>query len=225
MSEYVLRPAIDGARGPIVYVPGVGGRTSFIAQWQHPESPVAAAIWKTPGRSTPVVQRGGELARALAEQGADEVMLVGHSLGALIAFEAAVRSPGRFRALVLLAQYPPHAMRRYSHEGRESLSALADLEAAVPSELAQAAGFLEAMREVWLNDYKAAAEYEPSARTDVRIVAVGAAQDKLSCDLETLAQWDRYGTRIQVAMMPGGHNFVETLTGDEFREMIYAFVS
>jgi pyochelin biosynthetic protein PchC len=225
MPEYILRPAITGTRGPVVYVPGIGGRAGFVTQWQQFESPVAAAIWNMPGRSASLTERGNELARALREQSTEDVLLVGHSLGALIAFEAAVRSPQQLRALVLLAQYPPHAMRRHRDDGWEPLSMLADLEASVPRELAQAPGFLDAMREQWLNDYKAAEEYVPSARADVQLVAIGATQDKLSCDPTVLAEWSRYGTRIHVTLVPGGHNFVETLTGDEFRRLIYKFIS
>lgn len=223
MAQYALRPATFGVPEPVIYIPGVGGRWNVVTRWAVDgcTRPVSAAVRKQPIDPLSIAERGAELAAALREQDGQNTILVGHSLGALIAFEAAIRLPGCVKALVALAQYPPHAMTRYSQRDLEELSVLTELEAAVPADLAQAPDFLEVMREVWREDYRAAEEYEANDRVSVPIVSIGAANDPKSSDLGILGEWDRYcDDKVNATVVPGRHNFVEALSGREFSSLL-----
>jgi surfactin synthase thioesterase subunit len=221
MAEYAVRPDIP-ARGAVVYVPGVGGRTAVVQNWARPGGrPVAAAIWKRPAEPGTVVERGRELVAALREKNVEEVLLVGHSLGALIAFEAAVAAPELAVRLVLAAQYPPHVMRRYSQRELEELAVLDELAASMPAELAGSAEFRALMRDVWKKEYRMIEEYQASGRTAVPISVIGAEGDVSSRDFDRLKQWAEHASGpVSTHLVAGAHNFVELLSGDDFEHLL-----
>jgi surfactin synthase thioesterase subunit len=222
MAGYALRPDVP-ARGAVVYVAGIGGRTNFVRDWLCPDAsrPVCAAVWKRPGEPGSLPGRGRELVAALCEQQVEDVVLLGHSMGALVAFEAAVYAPELVTALVMVAQYPPHAMRRYSQSELETNSVLADLAAALPPELASSREFVDVMRGVWKGEYRMIDEYQVSGPAKMPITVVGATGDSSSCDAGILREWDRYSTgAVTVLTVPGQHDFIEELSAAGLRNLL-----
>ncbi|TCO61182.1 alpha/beta fold hydrolase [Actinocrispum wychmicini] len=219
-ARYVLRPEVP-PHGAVVYVAGVGGRTNVVRNWRSSGWHVSAAVWTRPTEPGSVRMRGRKLAETLCGHQVSQVVLLGHSLGALIAYEAAAHAPELVSSLVLAAQYPPHAMNRCSQRDLERTSVLADLTASVPAELAQSAEFLALMRDVWKKEYRMIEEYEASEPTTVPMAVVGAAEDSSSCDEGILREWDRYTTgEVTTRVVPGEHTFVELLSAAGVRDLL-----
>jgi len=105
-----LAYASFGSGPTVVFVHGLGSRPGHwlrVARWTaehhqvvlvdlpgHGASPMA--------RSLTVRSAGWALANALEHVSNDPVILVGHSIGGLVAAEAALQNPGRVRGLVLV---------------------------------------------------------------------------------------------------------------------------
>lgn len=221
-AGYALRPHVP-PRGAVVYVAGIGGRTNFVRNWLSPDAgrPVSAAVWKRPTEPGSLPGRGRELVAALCEQQVEEVVLLGHSMGALVAFEAAVHAPELVTALVMAAQYPPHAMRRYSQSELETNSVLADVAVVLPPELASSREFIAVMRGVWKGEYRMIDEYQVSGPAKVPITVIGATEDSSSCDAGILREWDRYSTgEVTIRTISGQHDFVEKLSASGLRKLL-----
>jgi len=115
MSRRVSRPAYAfGGSGPrtVLFLHGIGGnRDSFIDQLPRLTRDWRALSWDMPGYGISPAIEPPLTFEALAEsvitvldaEGADGAVLVGHSLGGMIAQETAARFPQRVAGLVLFA--------------------------------------------------------------------------------------------------------------------------
>ncbi|GAA1675109.1 alpha/beta fold hydrolase [Nonomuraea maheshkhaliensis] len=224
-ANYVVSPPLDDDGG-VVFVPGLGGRTKFVDRWNEPglEPVVRRAVWSEPMNVPSVDSRGAALASLVDRSGVADVVLVGHSMGALVCLEAAARLDGRVRGVVVMCQYPPH---------RTPVSPLAELpdralaaELDAPPHIADTAALAEYAR-LWRSEYRLLNRYlesDPRPTLNAPIVAVGAKDDASSWSSESLDEWHSYTTRwLSVHMVAGGHQMVEELPSETLREWLSAF--
>ncbi|MEV0161696.1 thioesterase II family protein [Nonomuraea fuscirosea] len=224
-ANYVVSPPLDGG-GAVVFVPGLGGRTKFVDRWNEPgRGPVIRrAVWSEPMNVPAVDERGAALASLIDRADASDVVLVGHSMGALVCLEAAGRLDRRVRGVVVMCQYPPH---------RTPVSPLAELpdgalaaELDAPPHIADTAALPEYAR-LWRSEYRLLNRYlesYPRPMVNAPIVAVGAKDDASSWSSENLDEWHSYTTeRLSVHMVAGGHQMVEELPSETLREWLSTF--
>ncbi|MFI6291269.1 thioesterase II family protein [Nonomuraea sp. NPDC050790] len=221
-ANYTVYPALDG--GPaVVFVPGLGGRTKFVDQWNEAgqEPVIRRATWSEPMSVPAVDERGAALAALIDGSGAGEVVLVGHSMGGLVCLEAGRHLERRLRGVVVMCQYPPH---------RTPLSPLAELpdralaeEIEAPRHIADTAALPEYAR-LWRSEYHLLNRYleaDPRPVLQAPIIAVGAKDDASSWDAACLEDWGRYTTEgATVHLVEGGHQMVEDLDPATLREWI-----
>ncbi|NUT10495.1 MAG: alpha/beta fold hydrolase [Nonomuraea sp.] len=221
-ANYVVSPAFDTSDA-VVFVPGLGGRTKFVDRWNEPGlSPVIRrANWSEPMRVPSVDERGAALASLIEAADVAGVVLVGHSMGALVCLEAGRRLGGRLRGVVVMCQYPPH---------RTPLSPLAQLpdralaeEIEAPPHIVGTAALADYAR-LWRSEYHLLNRYlesDPRPVLDAPIVAVGARDDASSWNAECLGDWSRYTTgRLSVHLVDGGHQVVEEVAAATLRGWI-----
>jgi len=217
VTAYVLRPAPVAPSGAVVFIPGLGNRTSMVPGWKDAGLPVTALVRRRPQDDLDLTERGAEIARLIADAGLDEVTLLGHSLGGLVAFETARHLADRVARVVVVAQYPPHVMHRYTDEEIEA-SALPELEAGLAPELREVPDFVDVARSIWRSDLRAVARYRTDATISVPLRAVGARSDGKSREGPLLAEWARYTERpVETVVVDGGHNDIETLSASGLR--------
>lgn len=221
-ANYIVSPALDG--GPaVIFVPGLGGRTKFVDQWNEPgRLPVIRrANWSEPMSVPSVDERGAALASLITTSGATDVVLVGHSMGGLVCLEAAKHLERQLRGTVIMCQYPPH---------RTPLSPLAELpdralaeEIEAPRHIMDTAALPEYAR-LWRSEYHLLNRYleaDPRPMLHTPIIAVGATGDASSWDTECLNDWNQYTTdEVSVQMVEGGHQMVERLDPETLREWV-----
>lgn len=103
------------ARPSIVFLHGIGGRASGWAAIQQAcaEAGYASLAWDMPGYGdSPLLDPctfdglADALAALMDAQGLSKAVLVGHSLGGMVALQMWARHPGRVAALVLAASSP-----------------------------------------------------------------------------------------------------------------------
>jgi len=110
-------PAFDqrGAAGPVMlFLHGMGGdRRHFAAQLDHFAPRYRAVAWDAPGfgESRPwddlsFAAMADATGALLDRLGADDAVVVGHSMGGMVALEMAARCPERLQALVLSGTSP-----------------------------------------------------------------------------------------------------------------------
>ncbi|GHD23731.1 hypothetical protein GCM10010335_06580 [Streptomyces galbus] len=105
---------------PVVLVPGLGAPGYLLRTLERCARSGPARLLDVPGYRDPAGPVCGEtlgaladtVARWLADVPGGPVVLAGHSTGAQVALHAAARSPGRVRALVLMAPTFPPPLRR-----------------------------------------------------------------------------------------------------------------
>jgi pimeloyl-ACP methyl ester carboxylesterase len=112
---HCVKMGAPGTGVPLVFLHGIGGRASGWAPVQHACAEVghASLAWDMPGYGdsptiTPYDFDGlaDALATLLDAQGLQKAVLVGHSLGGMVALQMWARHPGRVAGLVLAASSP-----------------------------------------------------------------------------------------------------------------------
>jgi surfactin synthase thioesterase subunit len=220
---YVVSPALDGSDS-VVFVPGLGGRTRFVADWNAPgrELIIRRATWNRPMNLPPIDERGASLAALLARSGSPGVVLVGHSMGGLVCLEAAKHLREQLRGIVIMCQNPPH---------RTPLSALVDLpdleladQLGVPPHVMNNASVLGQYADLWRTEYRLLNRYlesDPRPVLNAPMVAVGATDDPSSNNLHLLEAWQKYTTdRLSVHLVDGGHQMVEQLPPESVHQWV-----
>ncbi|HKN97418.1 MAG TPA: alpha/beta fold hydrolase [Pseudonocardiaceae bacterium] len=208
MRLFCLPPAGGSGRALAAALSGVADTVPL-------ELPGRGARWQEqPYRSwdEATTDLAGRLARAVA--GGGEYALLGHSLGAVLAYEIAHRLRARPPAvLVVVARNPPHrppertALHDEGASDRELFDAVVALGGASP----RAAGpltyrtFLPVLRA----DLRLAAGYRPSPPPVAsRLVVLYAGQDALT-SAESMPGWADYTTGcVHLHEVPGDHFFV-----------------
>jgi surfactin synthase thioesterase subunit len=221
---YIVSPALNGDDA-VLFVPGLGGRTRFVADWNAPgwEPVIRRATWNQPMNLPPLDERGSSLASLLARSGSPRVVLVGHSMGGLVCLEAARRIGSQLRGIVVMCQNPPH---------RTPLSKLVDLPdlelaeqiGGVPSHVLDNAAALSEYARLWRSEYRLLNRYlesDPRPVLNAPMVAVGATDDPSSNNAQFLEDWQEYTTgRLAVHMIDGGHQMVEQLSAESVHEWV-----
>lgn len=97
-----LEPITEGSRAPVVIVPGFCGRPrSFrrmrdrIAMAGHP-----VFVFESGWQMGSIPRKSRELSELLSRHGLEEVIVVGHSMGGLIAAEAMIRGENRIKRMI-----------------------------------------------------------------------------------------------------------------------------
>ncbi|WP_020497355.1 thioesterase II family protein [Sciscionella marina] len=217
------RRAQDGPR--LVCFPHAGGSASFFfplskAFAERETGPAEVLAVQYPGRqdrrSEPFVETIEQLADRIAEAltGVDgqPLVLFGHSMGATLAFEVALRMPGRVTAVVVSGRAAPSVQRPGEKHllGDEQLirevRALAGTDAALFGDDELVRMVLPAIR----SDYRAIETYRPplGAALEVPIIALTGTEDPRVTEDE-VAAWERHSIdRFELHRFRGGHFYL-----------------
>lgn len=225
-AGYIVSPALDGGDA-VIFVPGLGGRTKFVDRWNAPgwKPVIRRATWNQPLNLPPIDERGTSLASALTRAGSSNVILVGHSMGGLVCLEAARHLGQQLCGIVLMCQNPPH------RTPLSELPNLPDQELAeqldVPRHIVDHAPTLSEYARLWRSEYRLLNRYleaRPHPVLNVPMIAVGAADDPSSNNLQFLEGWNEYTTkRLSVQLIDGGHQMVEQLSPESLYEWVGEF--
>lgn len=206
----------------VLYLPGVGG-TARGARWT---GSVRIATVVTAARR-PVIDprnepslraRAHSIAESLVANGMpDRVVVIGHSLGAVVGFEVA-RALERWRSgaverLVVTGQVAPHHLPRTGPAGLTGAAVLRRMTGAdaPPVELAGAPEAVQALVPQWQAEYGALDRYEcaadPEFSADVEVWT--GHQDQSTADDDAVRAWARCtaGTTA-FRRFEGGHDFL-----------------
>ncbi|WP_344448702.1 thioesterase II family protein [Actinocorallia aurantiaca] len=206
----------------LVCFPHAGGGPHLFRTWpSHLPEDVEVLAVCYPGRqdrlSEPGIDRMEPLAdlisRALSERADVPLALFGHSMGALVAYEVAVRLPGDAVSALLVSAHPaPHRMPPPSAEpptDDELLHAMAGLGGTDPALLAH-----EGMRDLVLPalraDHELLRAYRPRnpAVVDIPVTGYLGEDDPLAGPPDLAAWADLTTGGFGTCVLPGGHFYL-----------------
>ncbi|MFF8033624.1 alpha/beta fold hydrolase [Streptomyces sp. NPDC016626] len=208
-------PRLDEPHAPVVLVPGLGAPGYLLRTLEHCARSGPARLLDVPGfggPSGPVCPEtlgalADTVARWLATVPPEPVVLAGHSTGAQAALHAAVRVPGRVRALVLLAPtFPPHLRRLRPLLGAFARTAVRDDPAVVPVVLPS---YLKAGPRRLLNCIRSAQadapeDVLPAVTCPVTVVS---GEDDALCPPDWADRLTRRARSGRAVRVPGAHAF------------------
>jgi pyochelin biosynthetic protein PchC len=218
----VLLPLPDGRRPLLLYVAGVGGSLRDVECWTEwlPDWQVAVA-GRRPGPDTApepsVEERADAFAEVIAAARPPKLIVVGHSLGAIVAYELVSRLerdvPGLVRLLVVASQLPPHRFTRYGAAGLTAAAVVRRMSESVvlPEELAEAPEALASLVPQWRAQLRSLEEYRSEAprRLTTPVAVWTGRADPLTRDSAALAAWaDCSATPPSFREFDGGHDFL-----------------
>ncbi|UVJ39024.1 thioesterase II family protein [Arthrobacter sp. CJ23] len=181
-----------------------GGTTASFAGWRFAGMDVTKLGYR--GRDFPSVSAAADaLAGRIGASPSPEIALYGHSMGAILAFEAALRlqHTGRVAHVFLAAARPPSGM----HDGGAAATALA---ASAGSAALSGRALSSRAREVLLEDLALLARYPgrpPAGQLEVPATVLFSPDDPVVPAADTLrwASWCSAEPRLHE--IPGGHLF------------------
>jgi len=211
-------------RGHLVCIPHAGGGAAAYARW-HTNPDFEIAVVPLPGRdgnySQPCLTSIREMAQRAAafihEEKLEGVVLFGHSMGALVAYESAkllgCAGPQLIDSLFVSGCQCPTSFTSdcLSEIGddQEFIRAVAEYGGLAP-ELLREPGFIEYVLPILRADLAACDtyRYEPHEPLDVPLVAFAGATDT-RVPLDHVFGWRKFTTRdFDACVFPGGHFFI-----------------
>ncbi|MEV5379875.1 alpha/beta fold hydrolase [Streptomyces nondiastaticus] len=226
-SPVVGRVAAGEPRVRLICLPQAGGSAGTFSSWRgHLPPGFELAAVDLPGRGTrgaePLPAGLGALADRLADALAPELgmpyALFGHSLGALVAYELAVRIERRGLrpplALLVSASRAPHVPVTARVSGRDDQALLAWLTAigGIPQDLLRYPAYLRHALRVIRADLGLAERYHAPDPVRVRtpLHVFGGTEDQL-VPADQLARWSACAAgEHTLTLLPGGHSYPYT---------------
>ncbi|WP_051645236.1 thioesterase domain-containing protein [Labrenzia sp. DG1229] len=212
--------------------PHAGGTATGMRHWSEIFAPqIELRVVEAPGRDRTYIKApemidvmemasllAGDISREQFEAAVTDYAFLGHSLGALLAFETA-RQMNRSKMkmpvhLFVCGHRAPHlpAKRDIIHNLDDAAfdQALSTL-GGTPPEIMESADLLDLIRPTLRRDIRAAEIYncDNSALLNIPITAFGGSSDSFVTFSE-IREWQRWTTnRFSFAMFEGGHFFLE----------------
>lgn len=222
VSEHVLLRG-RAARPPgVVCVPGAGGAATVFDDLiaALPPDLAACAVHRnggapaTPGASLSRV--ADQLARSLASVLTRPCIVLGHSLGGLLAFELALHPLTRrvVRGLVLCATPAPPTigdLPRASTYDEEELVAYLETLGGIPAAVHARPMLLAMLLPMIRADLAALERHRVEARACPALPALAlASDDDALAPAHSMSLWKKHLPSVAIRTLPGGHFFVET---------------
>ncbi|MFI9271511.1 thioesterase II family protein [Kitasatospora sp. NPDC052896] len=222
-----FHPAPPAQGAAVLLIPGIGGTARSARPLTRALAglPTAVAVRRPvaageSGETPSIPARARALARQLADGPCpEELVVVGHSLGAYVALELvrelAPLRPGAVRALVVAGQLPPHRQPRHADDGFADETLLRKVTGgALPEGLAGEPELLCRLVDQWRGDYRAIDSYtaaevpSPRARLALPLHVWSATGDPAAPSGAALDAWREYTSApTAFAVFEGGHDF------------------
>ncbi|WP_125461845.1 MULTISPECIES: alpha/beta fold hydrolase [Rhodomicrobium] len=214
-----------GAR--IVCLPFAGGSAASFGPWRRGfDGAVQLLPVELPGRGArfaePLVEHAeviaAELAEALSGLPAAPLLLYGHSMGTILAYETARRLHGRAQiaGLVLTGRRAPHwPDARPARQDFSDAALIAEMRAmgGTRPEVFESPDLLSLMLPVLRADYRLVANYRPELgallpKLPLPASVIGGEADARN-PVDSLAAWgELFAGPVETAIWPGGHFFI-----------------
>lgn len=224
------------ARQRLICFPWAGGGPSAFREWSA-ALPAEIEVWGVclpahEGRiaeapMTDLLAASVEICNALEAMRTLPISLVGHSLGAWLAFEVARRMEQRgspVRHLIVSGRRAPaipHEMEQLSGlDDQQLLDRVRHLYGGIPDELWKQPEILEAVLPAFRGDLTMLENYryERGPKLTSRIVAMGGESDPHTSSPGWLDGWcAETSNSCQVARFPGGHFFIQSASAEVLR--------
>ncbi len=221
------RPPVAESIATLLVLPHAGGSAQAYAPWSAwLPAELDVFVAQYPGRGARFGEPSADSVEALAEAIAEAaceiagpLVMLGHSLGGLVGFEAAWRLQQRGRALdgfLPSASTPPHLFRRSWPPAvavtDDELLAQLQRRGGLPADVMEHPDLLEMLFEVLREDIRILDSYEmvdASRRLDCPVCVLGGTEDPVSTP-ERVARWqDRAKHPIRLRLLPGGHFYID----------------
>ena len=224
----VCNQAKNSAETRLVCFPYAGAGASVFFSWGGSLASTLVEVHSVqlPGRETRLTEKParsvGQLVPALADAVARlmdrPLALVGHSMGALLAFEVCrelrSRGLGLPKKLIVCGSKPPHLvhLNRKLHQlgDAEFIETISRDYNGIPRELLNEPEIMELIRPILRADFELMETYEHSKEPplDLPILAFGG-QDDLSVPWADLLEWRQHAAReFRARPFAGGHFFI-----------------
>jgi pyochelin biosynthetic protein PchC len=221
----VPEPAEATGATMLLYLPGVGGTGREAKLWQStfPDVVVTTAVRRPTRVPEPgLEERAAMLNGLLLPLAPSELVVVGHSLGAVVGYELALllerTRPKLLRSLVVAGQLAPHRLQYRSAAGLTTPAILRRMRegSALPLDLAEVDGLLETLVPQWRAELRALEEYRRAETPglDLELHVWSGTVDPTTRDREALAAWSDCAADVRFREFDGGHDFLFGDRGD-----------
>jgi surfactin synthase thioesterase subunit len=214
---------------PVLFFPPAGADQTVVSPLVHHLAGVRFAALRMPGRGlrrgepppSTMAEAVEAIASSIAAMAGPAPLLVGHSLGGLVAFAVAQKLEHRGRAparLMALTSTAPHAWEQHltssgaqdSQDYVERRVARLLRDGAVPTELAEHPELGTAVREALTDDVRMSYTTLDGSPLSCAITSVVARDDAI-VDREATALWHKATSReLEEIVVPGDHFFYRT---------------
>ncbi|MFI6318293.1 thioesterase II family protein [Nonomuraea sp. NPDC050556] len=233
MNYGSLRPLGEASRRAtwLVCCPHAGGTAAFFKDWPRRFPPAIQVVpVQYPGHGDrldePPVNDVHELSAMVAAEvsARPELILFGHSLGAAVAFELAVRlaeagTPPR--ALLISARGAPNHERVKPPPTDEAIWQEMTRLGGTPPEIAASPDWRELLAPQLRADFHADATYVPSRTRLPCPVTVMAGEDDADVSRASIDAWEKYTeAEFTVRVFPGGHFYLADHVTDIAAEVV-----